>query len=722
MDANGGADLRGTYTNPFVLNAEGGDSSNPGDFTIELGHKGVGFTPVTPVPFESVNKRYTREGQSTPEDAHPNSLSICMGHNIAVCDCEACIKHRCMQRRNERQDKQCHSSSLAEAQVVQSSVWEQENSEVASAEGFYSYAEVSLNGRGPEARSSVDFSNDGTEVRESFVHSSLDTDGMSPFNSQWPVRTASILTSAVNNFKESAKRMDLSFMGQSNVHNHLGTKQSAFKRIQLLQSLSSKEIQRNAFDSYNAKGDSLVSEECFSAKSPLMQAYQCTESSGRNSIGSLHSNTARPVRRSLQFDAPAERSLSSFPSTGPGEWNEFETRRSRSYRHDHSSATVTPQDAYPGVGSYFEERSMSHLPRARNSCLQQFSEAASDMGHFRENYHGTEIVRIEEMVNRNTSNHLFTEQRTFSMHQMDLHMAGLSNDNTGAIVPVQSRYEWNPEFPTRAYPKTKSFLDRLCPRGLIAPQPTPFRMMDDFQRILYLKNVVTAPNFQMSPMELYHHVSEHLEEEEKENFKGLWQLVMLPLSEDQLRQFMDCIQPHTMQKNAAEKTVGQSKAKAKRASKKSLQIVQAMTLWPDLVHKSSKKGKERDRQEQQNSNCNPENLQLVPYQSKTMIPYEGPFLPLRKRKPRPKVVLDNETVRVWKLLMGRTGPMEEETDSNKEIKWEEERRIMKAQAETFISRMHLVQGLFLYFTCYDMRCCTKQIKGQRLITLGSPRW
>ncbi|CAM6010506.1 unnamed protein product [Sphagnum balticum] len=86
---------------------------------------------------------------------------------------------------------------------------------------------------------------------------------------------------------------------------------------------------------------------------------------------------------------------------------------------------------------------------------------------------------------------------------------------------------------------------------------------------------------------------------------------------------------------------------------------------------------------------------IVPYEGKEsrgLVPYDGPFLPLRRRKPRPKVVLDTETVRVWKLLMGRGGNQESEMDADKELKWEQERRAMKAQAETFISRMHLVQG------------------------------
>ncbi|CAK9276242.1 unnamed protein product [Sphagnum jensenii] len=104
---------------------------------------------------------------------------------------------------------------------------------------------------------------------------------------------------------------------------------------------------------------------------------------------------------------------------------------------------------------------------------------------------------------------------------------------------------------------------------------------------------------------------------------------------------------------------------------------------------------DRHKQKQQQQQDDQAGLQIVPYKGKEprgLVPYDGPFLPLRRRKPRPKVVLDTETVRVWKLLMGRGGNQESEMDADKELKWEQERRAMKAQAETFISRMHLVQG------------------------------
>ncbi|XP_043707730.1 transcriptional activator DEMETER-like isoform X2 [Telopea speciosissima] len=85
---------------------------------------------------------------------------------------------------------------------------------------------------------------------------------------------------------------------------------------------------------------------------------------------------------------------------------------------------------------------------------------------------------------------------------------------------------------------------------------------------------------------------------------------------------------------------------------------------------------------------------MVPYNGNgTMVPYEGLFDPIRRRKPRAKVDLDPETDRVWKLLMGK--PISEgmeQTNENKEKWWEEERRVFRGRADSFIARMHLVQG------------------------------
>ncbi|RWR82378.1 transcriptional activator DEMETER-like protein [Cinnamomum micranthum f. kanehirae] len=85
---------------------------------------------------------------------------------------------------------------------------------------------------------------------------------------------------------------------------------------------------------------------------------------------------------------------------------------------------------------------------------------------------------------------------------------------------------------------------------------------------------------------------------------------------------------------------------------------------------------------------------LVAYDGdKKMIPYEGPFDPTKKRHPRPKVDLDPETDRVWKLLMWKEdNDGKEGIDAEKEKWWEEERRVFRGRADSFIARMHLVQG------------------------------
>ncbi|KAL6998133.1 hypothetical protein U1Q18_008260 [Sarracenia purpurea var. burkii] len=84
---------------------------------------------------------------------------------------------------------------------------------------------------------------------------------------------------------------------------------------------------------------------------------------------------------------------------------------------------------------------------------------------------------------------------------------------------------------------------------------------------------------------------------------------------------------------------------------------------------------------------------LVPYKRDgTIMLFDGPFNPVRKRRPRPKVDLDEETNKIWKLLLesinneGIDG-----TDEEKAKWWEVERRVFRGRADSFIARMHLVQ-------------------------------
>ncbi|KAG6680328.1 hypothetical protein I3842_13G036400 [Carya illinoinensis] len=75
-----------------------------------------------------------------------------------------------------------------------------------------------------------------------------------------------------------------------------------------------------------------------------------------------------------------------------------------------------------------------------------------------------------------------------------------------------------------------------------------------------------------------------------------------------------------------------------------------------------------------------------------LVPYPG-FELIKKRKPRPKVDLDPETNRIWNLLMHTEGSKDfEGTDKEKEKWWEEERKVFRGRTDSFIARMHLIQG------------------------------
>ncbi|KAL3532045.1 hypothetical protein ACH5RR_005566 [Cinchona calisaya] len=85
---------------------------------------------------------------------------------------------------------------------------------------------------------------------------------------------------------------------------------------------------------------------------------------------------------------------------------------------------------------------------------------------------------------------------------------------------------------------------------------------------------------------------------------------------------------------------------------------------------------------------------IVVYQKNgTIVPFDGSFYHTRKRRSRPKVDLDDETSRVWKLLLedinneGIDG-----TDERSTQWWEEEREVFRGRADSFIARMRLVQG------------------------------
>ncbi|PHU06374.1 hypothetical protein BC332_22863 [Capsicum chinense] len=86
-----------------------------------------------------------------------------------------------------------------------------------------------------------------------------------------------------------------------------------------------------------------------------------------------------------------------------------------------------------------------------------------------------------------------------------------------------------------------------------------------------------------------------------------------------------------------------------------------------------------------------ENALVIYQRDGSLIPFAGSFV--RKRRPRPKVDLDDETTRVWKLLLqdinseGIDG-----TDEDKAKWWESEREVFHGRVDSFVARMRLVQG------------------------------
>ncbi|KAG6404567.1 hypothetical protein SASPL_136817 [Salvia splendens] len=112
-----------------------------------------------------------------------------------------------------------------------------------------------------------------------------------------------------------------------------------------------------------------------------------------------------------------------------------------------------------------------------------------------------------------------------------------------------------------------------------------------------------------------------------------------------------------------------------------------------------------DRVVQQETNVSVDNitegmkrLQISKGEETAHVPYAGdgavvPYEAVKKRRPRPKVDLDRETNMLWNLLMGSEGSENEDTmDEDKQKKWDEERRVFRGRVDSFIARMHLVQG------------------------------
>ncbi|XP_073286699.1 DNA glycosylase/AP lyase ROS1-like isoform X2 [Primulina huaijiensis] len=90
------------------------------------------------------------------------------------------------------------------------------------------------------------------------------------------------------------------------------------------------------------------------------------------------------------------------------------------------------------------------------------------------------------------------------------------------------------------------------------------------------------------------------------------------------------------------------------------------------------------------------NNQLVVRDQKVsgaILPYERKFDPSKRRKLLPKVDLDAETLRVWKLLMETDGSEDiGEGDDETKKNWDSVREMISGRIESFISCMHHIQG------------------------------
>ncbi|KAG8390528.1 hypothetical protein BUALT_Bualt01G0092900 [Buddleja alternifolia] len=88
-----------------------------------------------------------------------------------------------------------------------------------------------------------------------------------------------------------------------------------------------------------------------------------------------------------------------------------------------------------------------------------------------------------------------------------------------------------------------------------------------------------------------------------------------------------------------------------------------------------------------------ENSALVLYRGDGAVVSYEPFDPIKKCRSRPKVDLDPETNRLWDLLMGKEGSEgAEKMDNDKQKWWDDETRVFRGRVDSFIARMHLVQG------------------------------
>jgi len=92
---------------------------------------------------------------------------------------------------------------------------------------------------------------------------------------------------------------------------------------------------------------------------------------------------------------------------------------------------------------------------------------------------------------------------------------------------------------------------------------------------------------------------------------------------------------------------------------------------------------------------------LVPYnQNGTIVPHEEEEEEEEEeKKKRPKVDLDGETERIWNLLLVDINSSGIDGSDPDTVKWwKEEREVFRGRADSFIARMHLVQGMNYTFS------------------------
>ncbi|KAE8666284.1 Protein ROS1 [Hibiscus syriacus] len=137
-------------------------------------------------------------------------------------------------------------------------------------------------------------------------------------------------------------------------------------------------------------------------------------------------------------------------------------------------------------------------------------------------------------------------------------------------------------------------------------------------------------------------------------------------------------------------------AKKKRTRKRTCRVNSA-TMWKQMFSSDAlvEQSNHLDINREEQNAIVPYNIKykeqnaLVLYRDGTIVQ----FGPTKKRRPRPKVELDEETNRVWKLLLENINSEGiDGTDEEKVKWWEEERMVFQGRADSFIARMHLVQG------------------------------